>query len=116
MFYIYTDFDYTAVANDLNSLTKSQEELIQFMKNFDEEMEVRREEKEAEKEQNSEDKTFEMKFLGISFSSVSWTTKFIYSLMFLALFAGIIYYGFSRLDESQKFKTSSKRRSPKKRE
>ena len=53
MFYIYTDFDYTAVANDLNSLTKSQEELIQFMKNFDEEMEVRREEKEAEKEQNS---------------------------------------------------------------
>ena len=53
MFYIYKDFDYTAVTNDLNSLTKSQEELIQFMKNFDEEMEVRREEKEAEKEQNS---------------------------------------------------------------
>lgn len=44
MFYIYDDFDYAGVADDLETLTKNQENLIKFMKNFDEEMQVRREE------------------------------------------------------------------------
>ena len=47
MFYIFDNFDYTAVVNDLDNLSKNQESLIKFMKNFDEEMQVRREEREA---------------------------------------------------------------------
>lgn len=43
MFYIFENFDYTAVVNDLDTLSKNQEALIKFMKNFDEEMQVRRE-------------------------------------------------------------------------
>lgn len=44
MFYIYEGFDYGNI--DVNvALTKAQEGLVKFMKNFDEEMAVRREEK-----------------------------------------------------------------------
>jgi len=44
MFYIYEGFDYTNV--DVNvALTRAQEGLVKFIKNFDEEMAVRREEK-----------------------------------------------------------------------
>ena len=44
MFYVYEGFDYTNV--DVNvALTRAQEGLVKFIKNFDEEMAVRREEK-----------------------------------------------------------------------
>ena len=35
MFYIFDNFDYSAAAASLETLTKSQEVLIKFMKNFD---------------------------------------------------------------------------------
>lgn len=36
MFYIFDNFDYTAVVTDLDNLSKNQEALVKFMKNFDE--------------------------------------------------------------------------------
>lgn len=43
MFYIFEGFDYANV--DISSFTKAQENLVKFIKNFDEEMQVKREEK-----------------------------------------------------------------------
>lgn len=45
MFYIFENFDYGNIAADIETLTKNQENLIKFIKNFDEEMQVRREER-----------------------------------------------------------------------
>ena len=47
MFYIFDNFDYTAVASGLNTLSKNQESLVKFIKKFDEEMRIGKEEREA---------------------------------------------------------------------
>ena len=78
-------------------------------------MQVRREEREAEEDQTSEDSRFEMKFFGFSFSDLSSNVKLLYVLLFVAIFGGAIFYGFQKLDTSKKGKTPNKRRSPKKR-
>jgi hypothetical protein len=44
------DVNYAEIAKDLKT-TKEQDAIIKFMKKFDEEMQIRREEKEAEKQQ-----------------------------------------------------------------
>ena len=54
MFYIFEGFDYDAAASNPTELTKAQESLIKFTKKFDEEMQVKREEKEAEENQGWE--------------------------------------------------------------
>lgn len=84
------------------------------MKNFDEEMQVRREEREAQSSQEGEEK-FEMKFFGISASDVPSFAKFIYVLIFVAVVGGAIFYMMGKLDTSKKSKSPNKRRkSPKK--
>ena len=114
MFYIFDNFDYTAVVNDLDSLSKNQEALIKFMKNFDEEMQVRREEREAQDAESSEEK-FEMKFFGISASDVPSFAKIIYVLIFVGVVGTGIFYLMNKLDTSKKAKSPNKRRkSPKK--
>jgi len=47
MFYLLDGMDYAGVANDVETLTPNQKNIIKFMKNFDEEMAVKREEREA---------------------------------------------------------------------
>jgi hypothetical protein len=49
MFYIYEGFSYENV--DYSTFTKQQEALVKFIKTFDEEMAVKREENEAKKEE-----------------------------------------------------------------
>lgn len=57
MFHIFDGFDYSTAAEEYDTLSKNQEGLIKFMKNFDEEMQVRREEKEAQdQDSGAEDK------------------------------------------------------------
>lgn len=55
MFYLLDGMDYAGVANDVETLTPNQKNIIKFMKNFDEEMAVKREEREAEKDVTSEE-------------------------------------------------------------
>ena len=55
LFYLFDGFDYSEPANDLDAeLTAHQKMLVKFIKQFDEEMQVKREEKEA----MEEDKTY----------------------------------------------------------
>lgn len=42
MFYIYDGFDYGAASNDLDHLTPEQKSIIKFIKQFDEEMAVKK--------------------------------------------------------------------------
>ena len=119
MFYIYDEFDYTEVASDLQTLTKNQEEIIKFMKNFDEEMQVRREEKEAEEDQTQDDSKIEMKFFGFSAEDIPGSAKMIYVILFIGIVGAAIGYGLSKLDNSKKSKVPNKRRkstSPKKKD
>lgn len=114
MFYIFDNFDYTAVVNDLDTLTKTQESLIKFMKNFDEEMQVRREEREAEETEATGDEQFEMKFFGFSFHAVPSVIKNGYFIVFMVIVISAIAYLYSKLDDGKKKAKTSKRRSPKK--
>ena len=56
-----------------------------------------------------------MKFFGFSFKDLSGTVKFFYVAIFVAIFGGLIFYGFTKLETSKKSKSPNKRRSPKKR-
>ena len=48
MFYLFDSFDYSAPSQNLEEdLTQNQKHLLKFIKQFDEEMQVKREEKEA---------------------------------------------------------------------
>lgn len=50
LFYLLDGFDYPEAAHDVNSLSPNQKNIIKFIKQFDEEMQVRREEREATQE------------------------------------------------------------------
>ena len=50
MFSILDGIDYPSIANDVENLTPNQKGIIKFMKSFDEEMAVRKEEREAAEE------------------------------------------------------------------
>ena len=76
-------------------------------------MAVRREEQEAEKEKESADEKYEMKFLGISINDIPSGAKFVYVLLFAGIVCGALYYGFKQVDQPKE-KTKNKRRSPKK--
>ena len=47
LFYLLDGFDYAEAAVNLDHLTPSQKSIIKYMKQFDEEMQVRKEEREA---------------------------------------------------------------------
>ena len=55
-----------------------------------------------------------MKFFGLSFKDLSGTVKLIYVAIFVLVIGGFISYGLSKLDNTKKQKTPTKRRSPKK--
>lgn len=107
--------DYASIASNLDT-TKEQDAVIKFAKKFDEEMQIKQEEKKAQSEQEGgAEEKYEMKFLGISISDLPESAKLIYVCIFAALVGGALWYGLSQLDDNKKEKTSNKRRkSPKK--
>lgn len=106
--------DYAATAQDLKT-TKSQDAIIKFIKKFDEEMAIRKEEKEAEQEQETppEEKN-EVKFMGISIKDIPDSLKAIYALIFLVIVGGALYYGISLVDQKKTKSNNKRRKSPKK--
>ncbi len=105
--------NYREVANDLTT-TKDQDQITKFIKKFDEENQIRQEERQAKKEQEvGAQQRYEMKLLGISIRDLSSGAKLAYVSIFAAIVIGALYYGLSNLDE-KKQKTGNKRRSPKK--
>lgn len=50
LFHLFATIDYTALSKENFKLSKNQENIVQYIKNFDEEMEVKREEQKAEQE------------------------------------------------------------------
>ena len=105
--------DYRDVVNDLTT-SKEQDMITKFIKKFDEENQIREEERKASKEQEEGvEERYEMKFLGLSIRDLPSSAKMIYVLIFAAVVIGALYYGLSNVDQKQA-KTSNKRRSPKK--
>lgn len=86
------------------------------MKNFDEEMQVRREEKEAQDQDSGAEDKFEMKFLGFSFHEIPSFVKLVYFAVFMGLIGFAIMYGLKKIDDTNKPKVSPKKKrvSPKK--
>ena len=105
--------NYRDVASDLTT-TKEQDSITKFIKKFDEENQIREEERKASKEQEEGiEERYEMKFLGLSIKDLPSSAKMIYVLIFAAVVIGALYYGLSNVDQKQG-KVSNKRRSPKK--
>ena len=95
--------------------TKEQDAIIKFAKKFDEEMQIKNEEKEAQKqEEGGVEEKYEMKFLGISIRDVPENVKLIYILLFAILVVGALWYGISQLDKTSEKQGNKRRKSPKK--
>ena len=105
--------DYKEVANDLTT-TKEHDQITKFIKKFDEENQIRDEERKAKKEQEEGvSESYEMKFLGFSIKDLPAGAKLGYVIIFAALVIGALVYGFRNLEDKPQ-KKPNKRRSPKK--
>ena len=101
--------DYRDVVNDLTT-TKEQDMITKFIKKFDEENQIRDEERKAKKEQEEgASESYEMKFLGISIQDLPSSAKLAYVAIFSAIVIAALYYGLSNVDKKPT-KNSNKRR------
>ena len=114
MFPLLDGMDYRGDVNDLTT-TKEQDAITKFIKKFDEENQIREEERKAKKEQEEGvSESYEMKFLGISIKDLSSTTKIAYVAIFAAIVIAALYYGMSNLNEKPVKQSNKRRKSPKK--
>ena len=96
-------------------MTPNQENIVKFIKQFDEEMAIRREEKEAEQGAGKGAEENEIKMFGISFHKMSGFTKFLYAAVFFGLVGSGLWWVFQKLDGGNDVKKNQKRKkSPKK--
>lgn len=80
------------------------------MKKFDEEMQVRREEKQAEADQDTNEGEQEsIKFFGFSTSDFPSSAKYAYIGIFAAVIIGSIWYLMSKIDDGSKKNKKSKK-------
>lgn len=63
LFHLFATVDYTAISKESFKLSKNQEMIVAYIKNFDEEMEVKREEQKAEEDKLSGDDRNDFKVL-----------------------------------------------------
>ena len=106
--------DYKDVVNDLTT-TKEQDLITKFIKKFDEENQIRDEERKAKKEQEEgASESYEMKFLGISIKDLPSSAKLAYVAIFSAIVIGALYYGLSNVDRKPTKNSNKRRKSPKK--
>ena len=112
-FYLLESLDYASVAGDLET-TREQESIVKFAKKFDEDMQIRQEEKEAQ-EQATEEK-YEMKFLGVSIKDLPEGAKLAYVAVFALVVCGALWYGLTQLDREEEKPSNKRRKSPKKKD
>jgi len=98
LFPLLEGLDYRGVVNDL-ATTKEQDLITKFIKKFDEENQIREEERKAKKEQEEgTSESYEMKFLGFSIKDLSSTTKIAYVSIFAAVVIAALVYGLNNLN------------------
>lgn len=114
LFPLLDGIDYREINKDLTT-SKEQDQITKFIKKFDEENQIREEERKAKKQQEDggASESYEMKLLGISIKDLSDNAKLTYVVVFASLVIAALYYGISNLDKKEG-KKSNKRRSPKK--
>lgn len=61
LFHVFSTVSYTAISKESFKLTKSQEQIVEYIRNFDQEMEVKREEQKAEEEKLMGDEKYDIK-------------------------------------------------------
>lgn len=61
LFHVFSTLDYSAIDSKNLKLTKNQENIVDYIKNFDQEMEMKREEQEAAKEEQGDDDRYGIK-------------------------------------------------------
>ena len=106
--------DYKDVVNDLTT-TKEQDQVTKFIKKFDEENQIRDEERKAKKDQEEgASESYEMKFLGMSIKDLPSSAKLAYVAIFSAIVIGALYYGLSNVDKKPTKNSNKRRKSPKK--
>ena len=106
--------DYREVVNDLTT-NKEQDLITKFIKKFDEENQIRDEERKAKKEQEQGvSESYEMKFLGFSIKDLPSSAKLAYVCIFAAIVIAALYYGLSNVDKKPQKNSNKRRKSPKK--
>ena len=105
--------DYKDVVNDLTT-NKEQDLITKFIKKFDEENQIRDEERKAKKEQEQGvSESYEMKFLGFSIKDLPSSAKLAYVCIFAAIVIAALYYGLTNVDQKPQKNSNKRRKSPK---
>lgn len=61
LFHVFSHVDYTVISKESFKLSKNQEQIVEYIRNFDQEMEVKREEQKAEEEKLMGDEKYDIK-------------------------------------------------------
>ena len=110
-FPIFDTLDIVGLSKNALKLSKAQEHIAQSIKQFDDDMAIRKEEQESEEDKQNDDK-YDIKFFNMSTKEMSPLVKTVYALVFLAAVSGLLYWGFKQIDnESPKKKDKRKSRS-----
>lgn len=90
--------------------------ILDFITQFDKDMEMRREEEEAKKYQEDLEKPSTIKIMGFSVDDIPSQFKLIYVVIFLLVVGGALYYGLSEVTKKKEKVSSKRRKSPKREE
>ncbi len=97
MFHIFDGYNFYEIANDLSELTPSQKAITKFIKDFDAEMEVRKEEQEAQKMVEERDEGVQVFF--ISLKNLSSQVKYLYIVLVILISGVILWWGFGQIGQ-----------------
>lgn len=108
-FPLFTTFDVVGLSKNSFKLTKPQEHIVQSIKQFDDDMAIRREEQETEEGKSDEDK-YDIKLFSFSTKNMSPVVKGVYAVIFLSIIGGLLVWGFKQLDKHEPKKKEKKRK------
>lgn len=106
MFHIFDGFNFYELGGDHAELTSNQKAITKFIKDFDAEMEVRKEEEQAQKVEEERDEGVQVFF--ISLRNMSAQAKYIYIVLVIAICGAIVWYGFSQIGQQSVKKDKKK--------
>lgn len=95
-------------------MTKEQDQIAKFAKKFDEDMQIRQEEKEAQERGGAAEEKYEMKFMGFNIKDLPDNAKLAYVVIFALVVSGALWYGLTQLDTKSEKVSNKRRKSPKK--
>ena len=98
-FPLFLTFDIVGLSKNSYKLTKSQEHILQSIKQFDDDMAIRKEEQESE--EGKQEGGNDIKIFNISTKDIGPVGKAVYAVIFVGLIVGVLGWGFKQLGQGE---------------